>query len=57
MKNQLSLRLIGAIALAIIGGACLGYFQDNITMNLLPFSIQSVFLIAGMVCWFVCIIW
>ena len=54
MKNQLSLRLIGAIILAIVGGACLGYFQDTITTNLLSISFLSVLLIGGMVAWVVC---
>jgi hypothetical protein len=56
MKNY-PLGRVGAIAVAIVGGTCLGYFQDNITTSLLSYSFLSVLLIGGMVGWLVCTVW
>ena len=57
MKKQPSLRLSGAIILAIIGGACLGYVQDGITTGLIAISFLSFILIVGMIGWVIGVVW
>jgi hypothetical protein len=57
MKNHLSLHLVGAIALAVIGGLILGFLQDPITTSLASLPLLSIILTAGMIGWVVCITW
>jgi hypothetical protein len=56
MKNT-SLRRIGAIALAVVGGLILGFLQDPITTSLILLPFLSILLTVGLIGWVVCMVW
>src|SRR5574341_1666129 len=59
MKTYPVLRSIAIAVLAAVGGACLGYVQDDVTQRLASIfaAFSPAFYIGSILGWVVCIVW